>query len=193
MRFLTALICVIVCGVVLGSAMTWISVQETRGFGALKVGEWTAWPDAGSADADPYTDARIAVDGRVPLGAAEGVLFIAKKDADGQPLQRACDYRINGKLPAARYWTLTAQNSDGADIADPFGRVEPVISEHSIWQDGTVDILIGATRRGGAEWLPLSGTGPMQLSLRLYDTQVTGTGAVGQVRIPQVERIRCAA
>ncbi len=193
MRFLTALICVVVCGVALGSTVTWISVQETRGFGALKVGQWTAWPDAGSADADPYTDARIAVDGRVPLGAAEGVLFVAKKDAQGEPLQRQCDYRINGRLPAARYWTLTAQNVEGMDITDPFGRVEPVISEHGIWQDGTVDIAVSSARRGGADWLPLSGRGPMQLSLRLYDTQVTGTGAIGQISIPGIERIRCAA
>ena len=65
-------------------------------------------------------------------------------------------------------------------------------SEHGVWLGDSVDIAISATRRGGADWLALSGGGPMQLSLRLYDTQVTGTGAVGQIRIPPIDRVRCA-
>lgn len=193
MRFLTSIICVVVCGVALGSALTWVSVQDTLGFGALRVGQWTAWPDAGSANVDPYTDARIAVDGKVPLGGAEGVLFTAIEDEDGEALRRQCDYRISGRMPPSRYWTLTAQDSAGSDITDRLGNVKPVISEYGLWNDGRIDITVGAVRRGGGSWLASSGRGAMQLSLHLYDAQVTGTGTVGEIRIPTIERLGCAA
>ena len=135
MRFLTALICVLVCGVALGGAVTWLSVQDERGFGALRVGQWTAWPDAGSADADPYTDARIAVDGKVPLGAAEGVLFVAKHDGAGETLRRECDYRINGRLPAARYWTPERTRRTGTRYPRPLwsGSVSDVGTWRLAW------------------------------------------------------------
>ena len=50
-------------------------------FGAVTAGAWTAWPTAGSADADPYSLATLARTGEVPLGAGEGIAFTAEDDS----------------------------------------------------------------------------------------------------------------
>ena len=52
-------------------------------------GAWTAWPHAGSPDADPYSIAMLARTGEVPLGAGEGIAFTAEIDSDGAPLSGA--------------------------------------------------------------------------------------------------------
>lgn len=191
MKTLSYFFFVLVLGLGLGGGLTWISVQQNQGFGALIVGEWVAWPQAGSNEADPYTDARIAVDGQVPLGAAEGVLFVATKDKDGEPLKLECDYRLKGALPNARYWTIEAKPREEAfqDQAG-FGNTAPLNSTDMVWHNGEVEIVVGKSLRGG-HWVPVKGKGPMQLGIRLYDSQVTGTGVMVGLGLPQISLLRC--
>ena len=42
-------------------------------FGRVRVGPWTAWPQSGSREADPYMRAIIARRGDLPLGLGEGL------------------------------------------------------------------------------------------------------------------------
>ncbi|TIU26055.1 MAG: DUF1214 domain-containing protein, partial [Mesorhizobium sp.] len=56
----------------------------------------------------PYSKARVAREGVLALGQAEGLSFIAERDSDGEQLKRQCAYEIEGGFPTARFWTLYA-------------------------------------------------------------------------------------
>ena len=70
MRSLVDLAIAVVVAVAVGVSSAWYVVERGRVFGAVTVGGWTAWPQEGSADADPYSLATLARTGRVPLGAS---------------------------------------------------------------------------------------------------------------------------
>src|SRR4051812_24851304 len=92
----------------LGFASAWYAIDHGPLFGAVRVGSWTAHPNAGGESADPYSVATLPRTGEVPLGAGEGIAFTAEKDDAGELLGGACRYRVAGQTPAARLWTLTA-------------------------------------------------------------------------------------
>ena len=81
-----AIAIVIAAGVGLSSA--WLAVERGNIFGLVRIGDWTASPETGSPDADPYAVARLARTGELPLGrfgepeeVAAAVAFLCSPDA----------------------------------------------------------------------------------------------------------------
>src|SRR5690606_28085130 len=91
-----------------GAGSVWYALGAIGGLGAVHAGVWTAFPDAGTPQSDPYSRARVARDAELPLGRAEGLSFVAERDASGERLSFACTYRIEGLVPPARFFTLHA-------------------------------------------------------------------------------------
>lgn len=171
MRFVLYLLMMIGIALGVGFGLSYYALTDGRLFGAAQVGPWTAWPDVGAAAPNPYTRGHLAREATLPLGQAEGLQFIATTDSDGEPLTRACTYRIDGKTPLATFWTLVALDADGINIAAP--DVEPVMRSTGITRtnDGSIAINIG-TRLMPGNWLELVGAGLFSLELTLYDTAV---------------------
>jgi len=170
-----------------------VSIKDNHGFAALKIGSWTAWPKAGSVTADPYTRAKVAANAEVPLGAAEGIAFHARTDSENRPLDRQCRYQLTGTTPPARVWTLAAHAQTGASLKNDIDQPASLVSRSLLRRsDGQMTIDVGSKPISG-NWLPLSGTGPFTLILRLYDTQITTTSSLLQPQMPVVRRLGCAS
>src|SRR5690606_12004590 len=105
-----------------GGASVWYALDAREGVGAVAIGNWAAFPEIGTPDADPYSRARIAREGVVSLGRAEGLTFIAKRDSNGDILHRNCVYRIEGDMPPARFWTLYAADETLTALKTENGR-----------------------------------------------------------------------
>jgi hypothetical protein len=101
---LIALILVIAVGG--GASSVWYTLDRQDGFEAVKIGGWTAFPEIGTPEADPYSQARTARQGILTLGRAEGISFIAQYDSSGERLRQSCSYIFEGSFPPARFWTL---------------------------------------------------------------------------------------
>ncbi len=100
-----------------GAASVWYALQAQEGVGAVTIDGWTAYPDLGTPEADPYSQARVAREVVLSLGRAEGLSFSAQRDAGGSLLRQECQYRIEGSVPASRFWTLYAAGRSGAAVA----------------------------------------------------------------------------
>ena len=181
----------LVYGVAMGLALTWFAIDRGHGFGAVRAGPWTAWPRAGTAEADPYARAALARSGETPLGLAEGLAFTAAEDSAGRPLDAACVYRLGGGLPQARYWTLTVTDTDGrltANTAERYGFTSAEILRPA---SGAFEIWAARGAQPG-NWLPLGAPAKFQLVLRLYDSPVSATSAaLERASVPVIERGDC--
>ncbi|MEP1206713.1 MAG: DUF1214 domain-containing protein [Rhizobiaceae bacterium] len=201
MRAFSELFAVLFIGLFLGGALAWLSIQKNHGFGTLSIGQWTAWPQAGSVNADPYSRAKVAADGDVPLGAAEGLAFHALSDRRGNGLRRNCQYRLSGLTPPARLWTLAAHDLNDRVLVRSDGMASNLVSRQLLREsDGSFEINVGPAL-AAKNWLEIDGNAngddgggngeSYKLILRLYDSPITSAGRVTDATMPDVTRLRC--
>ncbi|PWB94922.1 DUF1214 domain-containing protein [Methylosinus sporium] len=181
---------VMIAGLLLGFAITAVSLGLGRGFGAVHVGPWTAWPRHGGSDIDPYARAVLARSGEAPLGHGQGLAFFADTDSNGAPLDGRCDYRLSDSTPTARFWTLGATSAAGRLIDNPAGRHAFTSSEILRREGGAFAIEIGPQARPG-NWLPVAKE-PFTLVLRLYDTPLDIESAPDPATFPKIVKLHCA-
>jgi hypothetical protein len=181
---------VMIAGLLIGFALTAVSLGLGRGFGALVAGPWTAWPRHGGADIDPYARAMLARTGEAPLGREQGLAFMARADSSGAALDGRCVYSIIDPTPAARYWTLGAATTSGALIDNPAQRYVFTSAELLRREGGGFEIAAAEEARPG-NWLPTR-RGPFVLILRLYDTSLDTEVAPDPATFPQITKLGCA-
>jgi len=190
LRGITGFLLALTIGALSGLGLTWWTLAEGPAFGAMRVGPWTAWPQLGAPGADRYAKASIARTGDLPLGAGEGLAFVARRDSQGASLNGRCRYRVDPLIPPARWWTLTLYDRNDRLFANPASRYGFTSSQVVRRGDGEADVMIGPEARPG-NWLP-SPEAPFTLMLRLYDTPVSnGLGTEETVVLPQIELEGC--
>jgi hypothetical protein len=175
----------------LGLSSAFWATKGDYPLGRVNVGAWTAWPRAGSRDADPYTRAIIARTGDIPLAIGEGLILRATADDAGRALDPRCVYRIGTTTPQARYWTLTLYDDAGRPIT---GEGRSSFSSGELLRDaaGGFVITLGREARSG-NWMMMPERGRVSLVLRLYDTPASsGSAALDRASMPAIERLECA-
>src|SRR5690606_4474293 len=158
---------------------------------SLEIGPWAAWRDAGSPTPDPYTRAFVSRTRALQLGASEGLQFVATRDSDGQRLDRACRYRIDGTTPLATFWTLVPSELDGRPSARPGSPAAFHSARIARAQDGSMQLYVSRTL-SPYNWLEITGEGNFALALTLYDTaSFTGIGPT-EASLPSIIREACS-
>ncbi len=174
-----------------GIASVWYVLNANIGFGAIRIGAWTAYPDAGTSDADPYSVARRARDAELPLGQAEGLPFYANKDSQGRDLSGRCNYQLVGKVPQARFWTLYPATPSLEALPTTTFRNGALHSRQLLRRpDGSFVISVGPDPAPG-NWISVTKPVPLNLVLTLYDTQVASTISSAAREFPGIERLGC--
>jgi hypothetical protein len=175
-----------------GLGTTLLALQEGTPFGSFTVGAWTAWPRTGTSDIDPYARALIARSGELPMGAGDGVAFIATKDDTGSPLDGRCDVVVSGLTPQARFWTLTLYDPDGKLVGNSLGRYGFSSQEVVRNSDGSIEVLVAPRARSG-NWLPTGGIERYILVFRFYDSPVGVASRTGrETPMPSIKMKPCA-
>ncbi len=176
-----------------GGASVWYALKANEGGGAVTIGTWTAFPYLGTPDADPYSKARVAREGLLALGRAEGLSFSTETDSAGERLRLECTYRIEGAMPSARFWTLYAADPSGAAVKGGERRAATLHSQQFIrLADNSVSITAGPHVAPG-NWLALAGAGPMSLVLTFFDTPIASSTGASDVVLPTIEKVGCDA
>jgi len=189
--FLIALTLIVAIGG--GAASVWYALKAREGVGAVTIGGWTAYPDIGTPDSDPYSRARVARAGLLALGRAEGLAFVAQRDSNGDRLVRGCRYTLEGTVPPARFWTLYAADEAMMAIASGTRRASAIQSYEVLRQpDNSLIVSVSANPSPG-NWLRVAGSGPMYFVLTLYDSPIASSTGIENVGLPQVLKAGCDA
>ena len=191
MRFVIHLLLMVTVALGIGFGLSWYALNDGRLFGGAQIGPWSAWPDVGSAQPNPYTRGHLARAASLQLGLSEGIQFTATSDSAGEPLTRNCTYHVAGTTPLATFWTLYAVDNEGINVAAPDAQAAIRSDSLARANDGAITLNVGTSLMPG-NWLELTGTGPFSLVLTLYDTTVF-SGLNGSTNpMPSIEREDCA-
>lgn len=170
---------------------TRLALDATVGFGAIKLGSWEAFPEAQTADADPYAKSHRANAGKLLYARAEGLSFMAATDDSGARLSGNCAYRLTGQTPTARFWTLFSTGADGRPPAADADLPSSLNSRMVVREpDGSLDITM-ASRAHSGNWLAIPAQGQFRLTLTLLDTPAAGSSGLIDLAMPAIRRIGC--
>ncbi|HEY1544510.1 MAG TPA: DUF1214 domain-containing protein [Xanthobacteraceae bacterium] len=188
MRLLLGSLYTFIIAAAIGLGSAWFALSHGAGFGALRIGAWTAQPKSGTTNIDPYSRATIARSGALPIGLGDGVAFRASADDRGQPLDGRCDVLVSGTTPPARYFTITLYDPAGRLVANSLNRHGFTSEELYRNQDGSFAVEVAPRARAG-NWLPTGGADRYVLVLRFYDTAVgVATRAEREAPMPSIKR-----
>jgi hypothetical protein len=172
-KILIAALIAIVLGSAIGSAYS------------IKNGPWQTSLAVGSEDANLYTRASVAVHALLALKQSETVYYTAYKDDNGDPLNGNYVYRIEGKNPDARWWSITIYGADDFLIPNELNRYSYNMNNVTYNADGVYTIYLSRTQRSG-NWLPLGNQNKFSLSLRLYNPGSTVLSNPATVELPHI-------
>lgn len=168
------------------------ALKATVGFGSINLGAWKAWPAAHTEDADPYAKAHRARTGKLLLGDAEGLVFYAERDNEGNRLVTNCRYNVVGETPPARFWTVHA--TDANDVLLEAGAQFPSAyhSHHVLkGQSGEFEFKVSNRPQPG-NWLATGQKAePFKLVLTLFDSPTIGSSRFIDLQMPDIFNSGC--
>ncbi|MBW9064171.1 DUF1214 domain-containing protein [Rhizobium herbae] len=175
-----------------GIVSTVSALKATVGFGAIALGPWVAFPDAQTANADPYAKAHRARAGKLLYGGAEGLQFTASIDSDGQKLSSGCTYDITGVTPPARFWTLYATTANDQPMkTDP--ALPGAINAWTVLRRPDSSFIIHVSPVAQPDnWLAVRRMGAFKLVLTLLDTPTAGSSGLIDLAMPKIVKTGCA-
>lgn len=189
MATLIKIVIAVCLGVLLGLVITIHTLDQANR--NVVAGPWHAEAAQGAGEIDPYALAANARSGLLPLGAAEGLSFVASSDTKGGALSGRCEYAITGPVPPTRFWTLSLLTPDGFPVANAAARTGFTSAELLRMADEPFEITVAPEARSG-NWLPTGGARQYVLMLRLYDTGLSTVGTVLEAAaMPKIRRVAC--
>jgi len=191
MRSVLVLLIGVALGLTLGLWSAWLTVRSPAPIDAITIGPWQAWPNAGTTDADPYSRARVARVGEIPLGSGEGLMLLAETDDSGRYLTGACDYRVEGQTPPARLWTIVVEDADGRVVAHQSGMAALSSDVLLRGPDGSFQVSLSPHPQSG-NWISTEDAPRFRLVVRLYDTNARTGTALTTLSMPRIVRRSCA-
>jgi len=169
-------------------------LRQFDGFGRLQVGQWEAFPQSGTQEADLYAHGRALKLEILTLGRAEGLAFSLWRDESGKKLRVACSYRLEGNIPEAGFFTLYAVDEDLRPKRNQAGRPYIINSDNVLRRaKGDYLIILSPQARSG-NWLAITQGDPNEgaeygLILTLYDTPIITTTGMSGLDMPRLTRI----
>ncbi|HTQ15405.1 MAG TPA: DUF1214 domain-containing protein [Rhizomicrobium sp.] len=179
----------VMLGALLGLGATWLAVFHATMPGGIADGPWRSNLDIGSTGGDALTRARVALHGLLALNRGETVYYTAASDDAGARLDGACTYRISGRDPAARWWSITAYGADDYLIPNPAHRYS--VSKNSVTRDagGTFAATV-SPRAAPGDWIATV-RGRYTLTLRLYNPAPSVAADPSHAALPRIEKVGC--
>jgi len=172
-------------GIGVGSAI--LAYDGISGMRSVQNGPWQTNLAAGNGEASPYLRASIAVHGLLALNQAETIYYHAYKDESGQVFNGDNVYRIEGKAPDARWWSITLYGTDDFLVPNELNRFSYSGNSVTYNKNGKFTIYISKKQQTG-DWLPLGDQKRFSLSLRLYNPGESVRTNPAGVELPRIVR-----
>ncbi|MFV0294576.1 MAG: DUF1214 domain-containing protein, partial [Hyphomicrobiaceae bacterium] len=149
-------------------------------------GPWTMWHHAARLDVDPYTRARYAKLGSLPLSARYAATWEARFDAEGRRLHSSCEYVIESEPIDATWFNIMVFDENGLLIPNAADRYSFYGETIATNPDGSFFIALARNARPG-NWLPVGGAGRLTLIMTVIEPNPNIADSINQ--LPTIRRI----
>jgi len=169
-------------------------VDRGASFTTQQAGPWQFWYNEGRTDADPYTRARTARSGRLPVTAASALFLTATTDSDGGRLISGCSYEIIARPIPAQWWNITLFDDKGGLIPNKAERYSYNSENLTMPASGAYRVYVSAKARGGA-WLPSGEDNRLMLVMNIVRPQNIAEASTGKLRpdiLPEIRKTGCS-
>ena len=182
----------ILAGLALGLGSAWWVMVKAGGRG-IEVRGWSGSAATGSADADPWTRAQVAVRGLLALTKDQAIYLTARTDAAGRRLREECRYRVSGGPLPGRWWSVTVYAADNYlprnhDDALSFDATEVTPDAQGRWT-----AQLGPSPEGGGAWASTRNAGTFDVTLRIYNPTPAAQADYRTIPVPRIDRLSCGA
>lgn len=157
---------------------------------AIRNGPWRTVLGAGSADANIYERAAVAIAGLYALAKEETIYYTAFTDSDGRELDGRCDYSLTGRPFAARWWSLTMYGADHYLVENPANIYSRHANNLEFGTDRGYVVPVSAQAKPH-NWLPAPADGKFSITLRLYNPEAAIHRNPGATPLPSIRRETC--
>ncbi|MEL6746594.1 MAG: DUF1214 domain-containing protein [Pseudomonadota bacterium] len=195
MRLLFNFMIFVVVGLTTGFGSALYMLDQGTSLTTLRAGPWLVWSQAGRADADPYTRAKLARSGELLITSASVKYFTARTATNGEIIDARCTYSIKGTGPLAHWWTLAAYDQNGDLMANQAARHS--FSSETVMRNnrGAYEITLSPMPASG-NWLPVSADYRVILMMRVHQPDVLSETtdeetAKALFDLPTIERKSC--
>jgi hypothetical protein len=151
-------------------------------------GPWVMWSRAGQRDLDPYTRARYAKLGSLPLSTQIAATWEARYDLDGRRLHSSCEYLLEAEPIDATWFNLAVYDDNGLLIPNSAERHSFTSQTIAANPDGSFFIVLAREARPG-NWLPVGGAGRITLLITMIEPKPSVVESAQQ--LPSIRRIGC--
>jgi hypothetical protein len=184
-KIILGILVAIILGSAIGIGSALLVFEGGVNASGVSNGAWRTNLSAGSRQADMYTRAWIALHGLFALNQSETIYFQASTDDNGQALSGDNVYRIEGKAPDSRWWSITVYGADDFLIPNELNRYSYSGNSVSYGPDGKFTIYLSKIQKPG-DWLPLGNQKKFNLSLRLYNPGESIRKSPAMVELPHI-------
>ena len=165
------------------------TLSGTDGLGAVESGIWRSWKNPADPDSWPYARLHFLLQDRLPPSRFLSTVFIAESDDEGRVLSAACVYRLTGRLPPTRWWSLNIEAVD--DDARMQSAASLSSEDAMVLPDGSVTVTISRLFRPG-NWLPAPREGHFRIILSLHGVSPLLRERLNTLTMPRIIREGCS-
>ncbi len=177
-----------VISLVLGIGSAFWMIDRGTTLTTQRNGPWSMWTRAGQKDLDPYTRARQAKTGNLPLSTQIAATWEARFDIEGRRLHSSCEYLLESEPIDATWFNLAVYDDSGLLIPNSADRHSFTSQTIAANPDGSFFIVLAREARPG-NWLPVGGAGRLSLLLTMIEPKPSVTESAQQ--LPSIRRIGC--
>ena len=172
----------------LGSAYYALSI-DLRSKSSVANGPWITNLETGGTNADNYVRTLVAITGLLALNKDETLYYTATTDSAGEDLHGNCSYRIEGRDPHARWWSITLYGIDHFLIDNPSNRYAVGQTNVIRGADGAFVIRLSTVPEPN-NWIATSPDG-FDITLRLYNPGETIKANPATAPLPKIVKEAC--
>jgi len=166
-------------------------VRQGAAAPAVVIGPWQSITEIGDDELNPYALAHMSNYGNLKLGNFEALYFIAKIDDENKALSGNCEYAVKGKVPEAKWWSLTIYDQDGMLIENQAERYSFNATNIRLKNNVAFNIALAARARPD-NWIPIKSNQPFTIVLRLYSPDINSIRDANEISFPGIERVNCS-
>lgn len=160
---------ILVISILIGGGVAIYEIRTWKNSSQVSIAHWqTIGKDKDVNSDELLSIAQIAVYATYPLTKKEVIYLNTSVDSEGNPIDVASDYVIEGKKFDARYWSITAYDQDGFLIQNKINNYSFNFENIAYNPDGNSFKIHLSAKDKKSNWLPITNAKNVSLVIRLY-------------------------